>query len=206
MPLLQTRSLSQSLSRDSCHSSLLGSLDSSSTALTSSTQFDLLQYATTLAERLNGARKRIQELENTSAEWRTQCHAMCGVISQLQNQLQANENRRDTPRKRTRVEAWVLAQAEAQKATEDRAWLQRRVDGSRVFTGPLNKSRRKQDLKDIANALALLDVGKKDHLLDRISKHFNEHPDLKTSPRFEGLFNPRPRKRIRLTYIPVANP
>jgi hypothetical protein len=164
----------------------------------------LLQYATILAERLNGARKRIQELENTSAEWRTQCHAMCGVISHLQSQLQAKENRRDTPTERTRVEAWILAQAEIRNQFEAR--LKRRADGSHVFIGPLNKSRRKEDLKDIAAALNLLDVGKKDHLLDRIFKHFNEHPDLKTSPRFEGLFNPRPRKRIRLTDIPVANP
>ena len=203
-PLLQTQSLSQSLPRDVCHSSS----DSSSAASASSTQSNLLQYAMILAERLKDARKRIQELEDTTAEWRTQCHAMCGVISHLQNQLQAKENRRDIPTERTRVEAWILAQAEIRKAAEDQfeARRKRRADGSSVFIGPLNKSRRKEDLKDLAAALNLLEVGKKNHLLDRIFKHFNEHPDLKTSPRFEGLFNPRPRKRIRLADIPMTNP
>ncbi|KAF8467489.1 hypothetical protein DFH94DRAFT_296996 [Russula ochroleuca] len=151
---------------------------------------------------------------------------MCGVVTRLQNQLQAKEKRRGTHTKRTQVEARVLTSEEgrlelqqlreeahlkeqrqaedvARKATEDQARHERRADNSRVFTGPLNnKRRRKEDLKDIAVALALPDGGKKDELLNRISNYFDEHPDLKTTPRFEGLFNARPRKRARLADIP----
>ena len=164
--------------------------------------------------------KRIEELEKASEEWRTHCRFLAGVILQLQNQLQAKEKKRGTHAKRTQVEARVLTSEEgrlelqqlreearmkeewqaeeaAWKATEDEARRKRRADSSLIFTGPLNKTRRKGDLEDIAAALALPVGGKKDDLLDKISKHFDKYPDLKTSSRFEGLFNPRPRKRAR---------
>jgi hypothetical protein len=61
----------------------------------------------------------------------------------------------------------------------------------------LNKSKRKEELEDLAIALALPEGGKKDDLFQRISDHFEQHPGLKTNPRFEGLFNSRPSKRAR---------
>jgi hypothetical protein len=150
---------------------------------------------------------------------------MCGIVTQYQSQLQAKEKKRGTHAKKTQVKARVLTSEEgrlelqqlreearlkeqrqledaARKATEDDARRKRRADGSRVFTGPLNKTRRKEDLEDIAAALALSDEGKKDDLLERIFKHFEEHSDLKTNSRFEGLFNPRPRKCTCLTETP----
>jgi hypothetical protein len=214
VPRRQTRSVSRQLSRSS-----------------SATQVVSPEYVTILEARLQDANKRNQELESSAAEWRTHCHFMCGLVTQLQSQLQAKEKKRGVHAKKIQVEARVLTSEEgrlemqqlreearlkeqrqledaARKDAEDDARRKRRADGSRIFAGPLNKTRRKEDLEDIAAALALPDGGKKDDLLDRIIKHFDEHADLKTNSRFEGLFNPRPRKRARLaeTSGPVAGP
>jgi hypothetical protein len=218
----QTRSLSRSLSQSLSHHA---STPSTSQSVSS-------EYARMLERRIEelekASERRIEELEKSSEEWRTHCHFMKGVISQLQNQLNAKEKKKGTHAKRTQVEARVLTSEEgrlelqqlreearlkeerqaedaARKATEDEARRKRRADGSRVFTGPLNKTRRKGDLEDIAAALALPDGGKKDELLERISKHFEEHPELKTSTRFEGLFNLGPRKRARLADVPPVD-
>jgi hypothetical protein len=138
-----------------------------------------------------------------------------GSLTQLQNQLQSKGKKKGTHKKRTQAKARVLTSKEgrlelqqlckearlkeeqqaeeaAWKATEDEAQPKRRADASHIFTGPLTMARRKGDFEDIAAALALLDEGKKDDILERISKHFEDHPDLKTSQRFEGLFNPHP--------------
>ena len=204
----QTRSLSRSLSRSQSHASdsRHGSTPSTSTS----------------SDHVKALEKRVEELEKASEEWRTHCHFMNGIVLQLQSQLQAKEKKRGTHAKRTQVEARVLTSEEgrlelqqlreearlkeerqaeeaARKATEDDARRKRRADFSRIFTGTLNKSRLKEDLEDLAVALALPVGSKKDELLDKITKHFDEHPELKTSPRFEGLFNPRPRKRARVT-------
>ncbi|KAH9032703.1 hypothetical protein EDB85DRAFT_1820094, partial [Lactarius pseudohatsudake] len=100
---------------------------------------------------------------------------------------------------RIREEAELKEQRAAEeltrKASEDEARRIRRADYTRVFTGPLNKSRRKEDLEDIAIALALPESGKKDELVDRILSHFEKNPVLKTEPRFEGLFGSRLQKR-----------
>jgi hypothetical protein len=207
----QTRSVSRSVSR------------STSTQSASSERLKALE------EELENAQKRNQELEASSDEWRTHCYFLSGVVTQLQNQAQTKEKRRGTQAKRIQVESRVLtseegrlelqhlreeihlkeqrqAETTARKATEDDARRKRRADSERVFTGPLNKTRRKEELEDIAAALALPDSGKKDEILERISRHFEEHPDLKTTPRFEGLFGMRPRKRARLADAPVAGP
>ena len=55
-------------------------------------------------------------------------------------------------------------------------------------------TRKKEELEDIAVALGLLESGKKDELIERISSFFEEHPELKTHPQFEGLFSLQPRK------------
>jgi len=141
---VQTQSVSRTLSHPS--------------SVPESGQSASLEYVKVLEERLKNFEKRIDELENTLAEWRTP-----------QTQLQAIESRGTT----------------------------------RTFSGALSMSRRKEELEELAAALALSDSGKKEELLERISNYFEEHPEVKTSPRFEGLFNPRPRKRLRITEGPV---
>jgi hypothetical protein len=73
------------------------------------------------------------------------------------------------------------------KAAGDDTRRKRRADHTHLFSGPLNKSRRKEELEDIAIALALPKGGKKDNLFQRISDHFKQHPDLKTSPRLKAF-------------------
>ncbi|KAH9018289.1 hypothetical protein EDB85DRAFT_1873868, partial [Lactarius pseudohatsudake] len=84
-----------------------------------------------------------------------------------------------------------------QQQKEDTAWKavmeqeqhQQRADNSCTFAGPLNKLQQKEELKDIAAALALPESGKKDDILEQISSHFEKHPELKSDPHFESLFN-----------------
>jgi hypothetical protein len=223
IPHRQTRSVSRSLSRST---SIM-----QSAAVSLEHVKALEEQLRDTQERLKDTQESVDKLKSTSEEWKTHCHFMYGVVSQLQNQLQAKEKKKGTHAKRTQVEARVLTSEEGRlelqqlreearlkeqrqieettrKATEDEARRKRRADCSRVFTGALNKARRKEELEDIAAALALPDSGKKEELLDRITNHFEEHPDLKTNLRFEGLFNPRPRKCARLndTPAPVAGP
>ena len=49
--------------------------------------------------------------------------------------------------------------------------------------------RQKEELEDSALALSLSDSGKKDDIYNRIMKEFEENPDWKSEPHFEGLFN-----------------
>jgi uncharacterized coiled-coil protein SlyX len=181
-----------------------------------------LEYVKALEERLKNFEKRIDELETTLAEWRK-------LVTKLETQLQANEMKKGMHTKRTQVESKVLTSEEgrfeleqlreeaclneqqlteeaARKATEGEARRKRRADKTRIFSGALNKSRRKEELEDLAAALALSDSGKKDELLERVSNYLEEHPEVKKSPCFEGLFNPRPRKRLRITDAPVPGP
>ncbi|KAH9009061.1 hypothetical protein EDB84DRAFT_1251323, partial [Lactarius hengduanensis] len=81
-----------------------------------------------------------------------------------------------------------------------------RADHTHTFTGSLNRSKRKGELEDIAVALALPETGKKDDIFERISRHFEQHPELKRDARFEGLFNLQPTKRPRTGDAPVVGP
>ena len=85
------------------------------------------------------------------------------------------------------------------KTAEDQARRECEADLTHTtFTGPLNKSRRKEELANIAAALSLSDSGKKDDIYGRIIEEFEANPQLKTNPQFEGLFHSRPRKRARI--------
>ncbi|KAI9439058.1 hypothetical protein H4582DRAFT_1946385 [Lactarius indigo] len=105
-------------------------------------------------------------------------------------------------------EAGALPQKEelARKAAWDQAQRKRKADFPCVFTGPLSKRRRMQDLKDIANALSLRERGKKADIVERIKKEFEANPELKSDPRFEGLFNPHHQKQPRIDDVSVAGP
>jgi hypothetical protein len=61
-------------------------------------------------------------------------------------------------------------------------------------------------LEDIAMALALPEGGKKDEIFERITTHFEKHPELKADPHFEGLFNLQHTKRQCTDNTPVAGP
>jgi hypothetical protein len=188
--------------------------------------------AKSVDERLAATEKRIKELEREVEKLGTYCILSGGVITRLQKRVNTKENKKKTAAraKKTTGEARVLTSEEgrqelqqlreesrqkelrqneelARKAAEDLARRKRRADLTHTFTGGLNKSRRKEELADIAAALSLLDSGKKDDIFERIMKEFDENPGLKTNPRFEGLFQSRPRKRARVDDgAPTAGP
>lgn len=64
------------------------------------------------------------------------------------------------------------------------------------LTGPIDKTRLKNDLVLIAQALGLQPKGNKDVLIGRITDHLKTHPDLVLDPRFQGLFTYRPDKAV----------
>lgn len=66
----------------------------------------------------------------------------------------------------------------------------------KTFDVPLASYKRKDDLKDVAAALALDQTGTIADLLKRCQMHLNNHPELKTNPRFAGLFKTR-RTHVR---------
>lgn len=189
-----------------------------------------------LEEQLADARKRIRELkrenrrlQDKKEELVTYLYNSSATIVRLQQKLRSKETRQRTfvdtkkPNVELRVPEWRLEleqrweeamsdwfsknEERVQKAgAEDRARRNRRVDLSYGFTGPLNMTRRKQELEDIAIALFLSSKGKKRDILERIKQEFEAKPELKSDPRFEVLFNSRPRKRARINEVPVAGP
>ena len=184
--------------------------------------------------RLAASENRIKELERDVEKLGAYCVLSGGIITRLQKRVNTKENKKKTAAraKKTTGEARVLTSEEgreelqqlreeshqkelhqneelAWKAAEDLARHKLRADPTHTFTGTLNKSRRKEELADIAAALSLSDSGKKDDIFERIMKEFDENPGLKTNPRFEGLFRvqSRPRKRARVDDgAPVAGP
>jgi hypothetical protein len=175
---------------------------SRSVSLSSATQPGSSEHTTFLEDPLSNAQKTIQELEaechkleTMAGAWKTHHFFTRELVSHLRARLQKLELQ----------ELREEARQKEQQQAEDEARRKRRADTSRVFAGPLNKTRRKEELGDIAAALALPDSGKKDALLERIFAFFEEHPELKKDPRFEGLFSSR-QKRPRSNDIPEAGP
>lgn len=173
--------------------------------------------------------ERVKELENKVDVLEAYCVLSGDTITRLQKRINSKENKKKTSAraKKTTGEARVLTSEEgrqelqqlreetqqkeqrqneelARKAAEDQARCKCRADPTHTFTGSLNKSRRKEELADIAAALSLSDSGKKDDLFERIMQEFEANPDLKTKPRFEGLFQSRPRKRARIDDTPSS--
>ncbi|KAH9034338.1 hypothetical protein EDB85DRAFT_2144426 [Lactarius pseudohatsudake] len=134
---------------------------------------------------------KCEELKSTSGMWKTHCYFMCDMTkrSNASRVFTAGEGRLELDQLCAEASQKKQQQADgdAWKAAEDEARRKWRADLTR------------EELEDIAAALALLDSGKKDELLERITTFFEEHPDLKTDPRFEGLFSSQPQK-------PVAGP
>ncbi|KAH9027463.1 hypothetical protein EDB83DRAFT_2555196 [Lactarius deliciosus] len=85
-------------------------------------------------------------------------------------------------------------EAQEQRAANEaeRERLRRERDPNEPFTGTL-ATKTKPDLQDIAQALGILTTGGKKDLLKRITQCFDTSPDLRNTPRYEGLFNRRRR-------------
>lgn len=91
-------------------------------------------------------------------------------------------------------------------SADDQERRKRKVDLSYVFTGPLNMTRQKQELEGIAIALSLSRKGRKRDILERIMTEIGANLELKSDPRFQGLFNLRLQKRARISKVLVAGP
>ncbi|KJA15783.1 hypothetical protein HYPSUDRAFT_58622 [Hypholoma sublateritium FD-334 SS-4] len=61
-------------------------------------------------------------------------------------------------------------------------------DPTQPFVGAMS-SKNKPDLIQLADALQLSAEGTKQEILDRITDHFDQHPEKKVHQSFEGLFN-----------------
>ncbi|KAI9061586.1 hypothetical protein FKP32DRAFT_1575676 [Trametes sanguinea] len=60
--------------------------------------------------------------------------------------------------------------------------------------GPINSTRKKHELLEIAGALGISTDGTVKALISRITTHLREHAELSTQPQFQGLFSYRPSK------------
>jgi hypothetical protein len=93
-------------------------------------------------------------------------------------------------------------QRAAKEAERDRLRLERSPD--EPFTGALT-TKAKPDLQDVAQALGLLITGSKKDLLERITHHFDENPNLRNAPHYEGLFSRSRRRPARDENVPSMN-
>ncbi|KAJ2993786.1 hypothetical protein NUW54_g7662 [Trametes sanguinea] len=60
--------------------------------------------------------------------------------------------------------------------------------------GPINSTRKKRELLEIAGALGISTDGTVKALISRITAYLREHTELSTQPQFQGLFSYRPSK------------
>jgi len=169
--------------------------------------------------------ERLAYLENTvsslTSEVRTlgaQCAMAADEVKDLKRKLYARENKaRKRPKlktdarcltsgegRRLAMEHETAKAAEQQKKTAarerraaqdaEREQQRRERDPKQAFSGSLS-SKNKPDLQDVAHALQLDIAGTKKDLVDRITAHFNAHPEKKTEAQYEGIFNSRRRPR-----------
>ena len=97
-----------------------------------------------------------------------------------QCERQEAEEREKAAQKQTRMEERQAKQAEQQRQREERGL-------DEPFIGSLN-GRRKVGLQDIAYSLGLDIEGRVEDLKARINTHFEENEELRTDPRYIGLF------------------
>jgi len=72
-----------------------------------------------------------------------------------------------------------------------------------VFSGRLS-SKKVENLRDIAYALAISEEGTKEALITSIKSNLEAHPELRQNPRFAGLFSNRGQQRSASTKENVA--
>ncbi|THU98480.1 hypothetical protein K435DRAFT_611468, partial [Dendrothele bispora CBS 962.96] len=74
-----------------------------------------------------------------------------------------------------------------EKETNDAVRRLTQTQTSAAFSGNI-KSKNKTECGDIANALGIVTNGVLSSMRDQILQHFEVNPDLKTNPRYVGLF------------------
>lgn len=99
-------------------------------------------------------------------------------------------------RKATHSKAEEDATCEANITAAWDQWAEQECSQA-IFTGTI-KTKKPEDLHNIAAALRMSKTGLKAELLQRILQHFDDDPDLKKNPRYEGLFNPSHSRRCCL--------
>ena len=154
-----------------------------------SSNYAKLEEELTLTQQDNQELKnKCERLEHWVDSLEVHLSLVWNIIKQLQTQVQGKESQKGNHAKRANIEARVLTSGEghleleqlheqvclkeqqqakdtARKAAGDWEWCKWQADITVVFTGPLNKSRWKNELEDIAAALALPESCKKDELL-----------------------------------------
>jgi len=151
--------------------------------LLEATQADCIfarQHIAALQAEKNAKKKDKQKRSNTKAEWLT---------SEANRKKRAEEKAEH--QQREAEEKVVKQQKEAEARERQGLRNERAVSGK--FTGLLT-GKKKDDLKDIAQALCLDVRGKNRELVDRINHHLNNAPHLQNNERFKGLFAARMKK------------
>ncbi|KIK73982.1 hypothetical protein PAXRUDRAFT_20327 [Paxillus rubicundulus Ve08.2h10] len=97
------------------------------------------------------------------------------ILTSAEGQAELQQLREQEELKKQKV-----VEVKAKKALEEQARQEWRDNHSHLFMGTLNKTKRKDELEDLAAALALPEAGKKDNLLNRIIGHFNKFPQLRS--------------------------
>lgn len=184
----------------------------------------------TLSNRPTGLRNRIHQLENNNvvlqsrvATLEAHCALARSEIQDLKQRANAKEGR-TRKRQKLNVEARCLTSEEGlrlareQQALKDaqerkkretqeqraakeaeRGRLRLERDWNEPFTGALT-TKPKPDLQDIAHTLGLLTTGGKKDLLERITQCFDGNPNLRNTPRYEGLFNRSRGRRLQVVH------
>ena len=138
------------------------------------------QHIAALQAEQNAKKKDKQKRGNTKAEWLT---------SEAHRKKRAEEK---AERQQREAEEKVTKERKEAEARE-RQGLQNERAVLGKFTGLLT-GKKKDDLKDIAQALCLDVGGKNRELVNHINHHLNNSPHLQNDERFKGLFTARTKK------------
>lgn len=138
------------------------------------------QHIAALQAEHNAKKEGKQKRNSTKAEWLT---------SEANRKKRAEEKAEREKKEAEEKVAKEKKEAEARKRQGLRN--ERAVSGQ--FTG-LVVGKKKDDLKDIAQALCLEVGGTNQELADRINQDLNESPGHQTDDRFKGLFAARTKK------------
>lgn len=139
------------------------------------------QHIANLQVESNAKKNDKQKRTNTNAEWLTS-EENRKRRAEEKAELQKKETEEKVEKERKEAEA-----RERQGVRNERAALGR-------FAGRVTGSKKKDDLKDIAQALCLDVGGKNQELADRINHHLDATPGLRNDDRFKGLFAARTKK------------
>ena len=124
---------------------------------------------------------------NTDSRWLNSDEGLA------QCEIQEAEERGKAAEKQARADERQAEEQERQRQREQQ-------DPNIPFVGSLN-GRKKAELQDIAYSLGLDIGGKVEDLKLRINTHFDEHEDLRTSPRYIRLFPQLARQAARQTAL-----